>query len=97
MDSKIVKDARLADLVLKTVEVCAKVSDIPGASIDTDNVVLDMSKFGEDAVALFAIDDLGEVIVDADGITNSAGSATLDFAQAQTVSKIIKVCVQLKL
>lgn len=93
MDSKIVKDARLADLVLKTVGVCAKVSDIPGASIVSDNVELEMSKFGDDAEAVFAISDAGEIA----SISHASGVATIDFTTAVTASSVINVCVKLKL
>lgn len=92
MDSKIVKDARLADLVLKTVDVCAKVSDIPGASISGTDVLLDMSKFGDDADVLVA--RIGSE--EASSISVVAGVATIAFT-APALTDVIEVSVHLKL
>lgn len=92
MDSKIVKDARLADLILRTESVVAAVSDVPGASIVSDNVELELANFGEDAEVVIAQVN-GEVAT----VSVSGTVATLDFTSAVTASDIMEVSVKLKL
>jgi hypothetical protein len=56
-----------------------------------------MSKFGEEAEVVLAIDSEGEVIEDSAGITNSAGESLLDFTAVKDADSIVKFCVKLKL
>ena len=92
MDSKLVKDSKLADLILSTEMVVAAVKDIPGASIDSGNVVLDLTKFGTDAVVVLA-EAAGEIAT----ISVSGTDATLDFTSAATTATIVKLFVKLPL
>lgn len=94
MDSKLIKDSRLADLVLATDQVCAAVQDIPGASIVSDNVELELAKFGDSvSVVLAELPSAGEVA----SVSVSSGVATLDFTTAVTASDVIKVYVKREL
>jgi len=92
MDSKIVKDARLADLILRTETVVAVVSDIPGASIVSDNVELELANFGEDAEVVVAKFGTEVATVSMNGTV-----ATLDFPSAVAATDLIEVSVKLKL
>jgi hypothetical protein len=93
MDSKLLKESRLADLSLRTELICAAVKDIKGASIDAGNVVLDLSLFGPLAVVVLARSG-AEIAT----VTQTAGvTATLDFAAANTTASIIEVYVKLDL
>lgn len=94
MDSKIVKDSRLADLILKTEQVTAVVTDIPGAEINASNVDLDLSKFGPNAsVVLAELPSAGEVA----SVSVTGEVATLDFATGVTATDVIRVTVALEL
>lgn len=92
MDSKIVKDARLADLILKTESVVAAVSNIPGATINSDNVELELSNFGDNASVVLA--KFGSEVA---SITVAGTVATLDFTSAVSASDVIEVHVALDL
>lgn len=92
MDSKIVKDARLADLILRTETVVAAVQDIPGADIDSANATIELSNFGEDAEVVIA-KCAGEIAT----VTVSGTVATLDFTSAVTAASIVEVTVKLKI
>ena len=89
MDSKNVQSSRLADLLLQTFTFAAKVSDIPGASIVSDNVELDLSVFGDEAQVVEArIEDESAALSEIDGV------ATLDFATAATASSVVLLTVK---
>ena len=90
MDSKLISDSRLADLVLSSFHLAAKVEEIPGASIDSGNVKLDLSKFGEGAEIKQA--RFGSEIAT---LSESSGIATLDFTSAATSSDLIEISFQL--
>jgi len=91
MDSKIVKDGRLADLILATETVVAAINDIPGASIDgSDNCVIDLTKFGEGASVVLA-KAAGEIAT----VSVSGTDATLDFTSAVSASSILELSVKL--
>jgi hypothetical protein len=90
MDSKIVVDNRLADLILKTETVVSVIADIPGASIVSDNVELDLSKFGEGASVVIAKCNDETATVSVSGTT-----ATLDFTSAVAATDVLEVSVKL--
>jgi hypothetical protein len=92
MDSKLVKDSRLADLLLSREHVVAEISEIPGASISGTDVLLDLSKFGDDADVLVA--RIGSE--EASSIVVAAGVATIGFT-APASSDILEVVVKLAL
>lgn len=89
MDSKNIKNPRLADLMMSSYHLVAKVEEIPGASIVSDNVELDLSEFGEDAEVKLA--RFGAEIA---SLSEAAGVATLDFASAVTASDLIEIHVR---
>jgi hypothetical protein len=89
MDSKNVKNPRLADLLLSSYTFAAKVSDIPGASIVSDNVELVLAEFGDDAEVVEA--RFGTEVA---SLSEAAGVATLDFTSAVTASDVIQVSVR---
>ena len=91
-DQKLLSDSRLADLMMKRQFLCAKVSEIPGASIDSDNVKLDLSKFGSDAHVFRA--EFGSEVA---SLSEASGFATLDFTSAVSASDEIKIFVDLDL
>ena len=95
MDSKNIKNSRLADLSVSTQIIVAAVSDIPGASIDTDNVVIDLLQFGEAGESAVVS---GELILVAGNQTAtlslSVDDATLDFVAAATTASIIRVVIK---
>ena len=94
MDSKLLKNSRLADLSLSTQEIVAAVQDIPGASIVSDNVELDLSEFADEAAVVLAeLPSAGEVAA----VSVASGIATLDFTTAVSASDIIRVYVKLAL
>lgn len=86
------KDSQMADLVLASHRIVEVVSDIPGASIVSDNVELDMSKFGEGAVVKQA--RFGSEIAT---LSESSGVYTLDFTSAVAATDLIEVDVKIKL
>lgn len=92
MDSKLVKNSALANLILKTESVVAAVSDIPGASIVSDNVELELSNFGDDAAVVLAKFGSETATVSVSGTV-----ATLDFTSAVTAADVIEVHVALNL
>ena len=92
MDSKLVKDSRLADLLLANTPLSAVVSEIPGASIVTGNVALDLSKFGPNASVVIA--RIGSEIA---SVSVLAEVATLDFTSVATSASILEVVIKLEL
>jgi hypothetical protein len=100
MDSKLVSDSRLADLLLSQQHLVAQVKDIPGASISSDNVVLDLTKFGieeaqlDEGTAKVLIARIGSELA---SVSYSGTSATLDFTTAATTSSLLEVSVKIKL
>jgi hypothetical protein len=91
MDSKNIADPRLADLVLSTYLVCAAVQDIPGASIDSGNVELDLSKFDEEDEATVVLAEFGTEVA---SVSVASGVATLDFTSGVTASDVVKIYVK---
>ena len=89
MDSKNLKNPRLADLVLSSFTFAAKVSDIPGASIVSDNVEITLAEFSDDAEVIEA--RFGAEIA---RLSLAAGVATLDFTSAVTASDVILISVK---
>ncbi len=89
MDSKNLKNPRLADLSLSTQVVTAAVQDIPGASINAGNVELELSNFGENAEVVLA-ESAGEIAT----VSVVGTVATLDFASALTDASILRVTVR---
>lgn len=89
MDSKNIKDGRLADLALRTQLICAAVKDIPGASIDSANVVIDLSLFGDNASVVLA--RVGDEIA---SVSVSGTDATLDFTTDATSASILELFVK---
>ena len=94
MDSKNVKDGQLGNVLLESFAMCRQVKDIPGASIDgSDNVVLDLSKWGPSAEVVLA-----RVGAELATITQTAGdSAELDFASAATAASFLELFVKIPL
>lgn len=94
MDSKNVKNPRLADLLLGSYHLAAKVEEIPGASIVSDNVELDLSEFKSDADEVEVMQArFGAEIA---SISVSSGVATLDFTSAVAATDLIEIDVRLK-
>lgn len=89
MDSKNLKNPRLADLVLSSFTFAAKVSDIPGASIVSDNVAITLAEFGDDAEVIEA--RFGTEVA---SLSEASGVATLDFTSAVTASDVILISVK---
>ena len=89
MDSKNLKNPRLADLCLSTQVVTAAVQDIPVASINAGNVELELSNFGENAEVVLA-ESAGEIAT----VSVVGTVATLDFASALTDASILRVTVR---
>ena len=89
MDSKNLKNSRLADLVLSSFTFAAKVSEIPGASIVSDNVEITLAEFGDDAEVIEA--RFGTEVAT---LSESSGIATLDFTSAVTASDVILISVK---
>lgn len=87
------KDGPLKDVIISSISLCRVVSEIPGASINSGNVVLDLSKFGPSAsVVLARVGTELASITQTDGVT-----ATLDFSSAATAASILEVFVKIKL
>ncbi len=95
MDAKNLKNSRLADLVLKRYHVHAKVSEIPGASIVSDNVVIDLAEFGADAVVFDAYFRSAVDAIEKATVTLSGTEATLNFTSAVAASDTIDLYVDL--
>ena len=91
MDSKNIKNPRLADLLLGSEHLVAKVSEIPGASIVSDNVEIILANFGEDAEVVLA--RFGTEIA---SLSEASGVATLDFTSAVTSSSVIEIDLKQK-
>lgn len=89
MDSKNIKNSRLADLVLSCFTFAAKVSDIPGASIVSDNVEIVLAEFGDSAEVVEA--RFGTEVAT---LSESSGVATLDFTSAVAASDVILISVK---
>lgn len=89
MDSKNLKNSRLADLVLSSFTFAAKVSDIPGASIVSDNVEITLAEFGDDAEVIEA--RFGTEVA---SLSETSGIATLDFTSAVSASDVILISVK---
>lgn len=92
MDSKNVKNPRLADLLLKTYHLAADVQDIPSAEIVSDNVEITLAELGEGAEIIQA--RFGSEIAT---ISESSGVATLDFTSAVTATDLIEIDFKLEL
>lgn len=92
MDSKLANDPRLADLLLASDHLAAKVSDIPGASIVSDDVELDLSKYADEAEVVLA--KFGSEVAT---VTVVGSIATLNFASAVTDSDVIELDLKRKL
>lgn len=93
MDGKNVKDGQLGNLILESRFFVREVKDIPGASIVSDNVELDLSKWGPSAEVVFA--RVGSELA---SISQTAGdTATLDFASAATSASILELSVKVPL
>jgi len=92
MDSKNVKDGQLSNVILESGFLVRKVKDIPGASIVSDNVELDLSKFGPNAEIIFA--RVGSEIA---SLSEVDDVATLDFASAATVESVLELSFKIKL
>ena len=95
MDAKNLKNSRLADLVLKRYHVHAKVSEIPGASIVSDNVVIDLAEFGADAVVFDAYFRSADDAIEKATVTLSGTEATLNFTSNVAASDTIDLYVDL--
>jgi hypothetical protein len=94
MDSKNVVDPRLADLLLGSYHLAAVVSDIPGASIVSDNVELDLSKFKSDTDEVEVVQArFGSEIA---SISETSGVATLDFTSVVAATDLIEIDVRVK-
>lgn len=97
MDSKNLKNSKLADLVLKRFHIHAKVNEIPSASIVSDNVVIDLAEFGPDAVVFDAYFRSADDAVEKATVTVSGTEATLNFTSNVALTDTIDVYVDLKL
>lgn len=89
MDSKNLKNSRLADLIVSTYTFAAKVEEIPGSAIASDNVELTLAEFGDDAEVVEA-----RFGTEYASLSEAAGVATLDFTSAVTASDVIQVTVK---
>jgi len=89
MNSKNIRNPRLADLLLTSYTFAAAVQDIPGASIVSDNVELVLAEFGDDAEVVEA--RFGTEVAT---LSEASGVATLDFTSAVTSSDVIQVSVR---
>ena len=89
MDSKNVKNPRLADLLLSSETFAAVVQDIPGASIVSDNVEIVLAEFGDNAEVIEA--RFGTEVA---SLSTAAGVTTLDFTSAVTASDVIQISVK---
>lgn len=89
MDSKNIKNPRLADLILSTFTFAAQVQDIPGASIDSGNVLITLAEFGPDAEVVEA-----RLADESASLSVAAGVATLDFTSAATAASVILLTVK---
>jgi hypothetical protein len=89
MDSKNIKNPRLADLLLSSETFAAKVEEIPGASIVSDNVEITLAEFGDDAEIIEA--RFGTEVA---SLSEAAGVATLDFTSAVAATDVIQVSVR---
>jgi hypothetical protein len=89
MDSKNVKNARLADLLLSSFTFAAQVQDIPGAAIDTGNVEITLAEFGDAAEVLEA--RFGTEVA---SLSTAAGVTTLDFTSAVAADDVILLSVK---
>ena len=88
MDAKNITNSRLADLVLKRTLVHAKGSEIPGASIVSDNLVIDMDEFGEGALVFDAYFGAEKA-----SVSYSGSVATLDFTSAVALTDTFDIFV----
>lgn len=89
MDSKNLKNPRLADLILSTFTFAAQVQEIPGASINTGNVEITLAEFGDDAEVVEA--RFGTELA---ALSEAAGIATLDFTSAAAADDVILITVR---
>lgn len=92
MDSKILKDSKLADLSLSLFNITEQVQNIPGASLNSGNVELDLSNFADEAEVILA--KFGAEVAT---VTVADQVATLDFTSAVTDSDIVEIVVRIKL
>lgn len=90
MDSKNVKNPRLADLLVSTYHLPAVVDEIPGAEINAGNVEITLAELGEEAEIIQA--RFGSEIA---SLSEAAGVATLDFTSAVTASDVIEISFKL--
>ena len=95
MDSKNIKNPRLADLSVSTQTIVAAVKDIPGAVINAGNVEIDLAEFSESGEASVVV---GEALLAAGhevaSLSVALDIATLDFTTALTSADIIRVVVK---
>ena len=89
MDSKNIANSRLADLILSSETFAARVQEIPGASIVSDNVEITLAEFGDDAEVLEA--RFGAELA---SLSTASGVTTLDFTSAVTASDVIQISVK---
>ena len=89
MDSKNVKNPRLANLLLSSLTLAAAVQDIPGAVINSGNVEITLSEFGPNAQVIEARfeDEIAS-------LSETAGVATLNFATGLTATSVILVSIK---
>lgn len=95
MSSKLNVDSGMANLELSTSTITAAVADIPGASIVTDNVVIDMTKFAPTGEAELIAAELILVAGNQTAtITSSGDDFTADFTAAATTASIVRLTVK---
>lgn len=92
MTTKIFKNAAASDLALKSPFLVAAVSDFPGASIDSGNVLLDLSQYGDNASVVLA--RIGDELA---SISVSGTVATLDFTSVATLASTLELALKLDL
>lgn len=90
MDSKNIKNPRLADLLLSSYSFAARVEEIPGAVINAGNVEITLAEFGDDAEVVEA--RFGTEVA---SLSEASGVATLDFTSAVSESDVISIAVKL--
>ena len=96
MDSKLNVDSRMADLDLRSTTITAVVSDIPGASINAGDLVIDMTKFAASGEAEMIACELilvaGNITAT---VTNVGDDFTADFgATAVTATDVVRLSVK---
>jgi hypothetical protein len=98
MDAKNLKNSRLADLVLKRYHVHAKISEIPGSSIVSNNAVIELAEFGEGASVFAAYFLLADgTAVEKASVSVVGTVATLNFTTNVALTDTIDLYVDLDL